>query len=161
MHNVISVDRFLYDRRGRYAWTPDRVTKAWGEALSATKAALATGPFDKVILTVGLPGSGKSAWVNHEAMMRPKVLFFDSTLTTCRRRAPVILAVRQINHSIEAVLFNTPFDIIVARNKARTLERRVPLGKLRAMQKTFEEPTLQEGFICIHEVSYAPQTVSA
>jgi predicted kinase len=142
----------------------------------------------KLILTVGLPGSGKSTWlarlgvnaissdeirrwvaddptdqrihrivfrtvryliVQRLAIGRP-VTYVDATsLTPCERR-PYIRLGQLYDCDVEAVFFDVPVEVCMARNRLR--ERVVPEEAIREMARRLVPPSTAEGFSVVTRV---------
>ncbi len=136
----------------------------------------------KLIITVGLPGSGKSTYLTriganaissdeirqliaddpHDQTMNARIFaairylvrqriaagrlvtYVDAThLTTWERRPYVILA-RRYGCILEALFFDVPIEVCIARNQAR--ERVVPEAAIRKMARQMIPPSTGEGF---------------
>ena len=136
----------------------------------------------KLVITVGLPGSGKSTYlarlgVNaissdeirrliaddpHDQTMnarifavirylirqriaaRRPVTYVDATHLTPWERAPYVLLAQRYGCTLEALFFDTPLEICIARNKSR--EREVPEEAIRTMAQKMIPPSKDEGF---------------
>ena len=136
----------------------------------------------KLVITVGLPGSGKSTYlarlgVNaissdemrrlvadnpHDQTMNARIFaairylvyqriaagrpvtYVDATHLQPWERAPYIAIARQHGCEIEALFFDVPLEICLARNQAR--ERSVPEDAVRKMALNLVPPTTAEGF---------------
>jgi len=122
---IISPDHHLTDpETGRYHWTVDRVRAAWVRSMAELEGALAAGGVSRVVLTVGIPASGKSTWLSRNA--EPGVVYFDATFKDARARHPIIDATRRHGVPAEAVVMATPLREALRRNNTRTPDRRVP-----------------------------------
>lgn len=136
-------------------------------------------PDIKVVVAVGLPGSGKStalkkSTISSDAIRllladdetdqtlnarvfatalylaeqrlqlgRP-VTYIDATNLTRRDRRQWIELARRYDCRIEALWFDTPFEVCLARNRARG--RTVPVHILELMAARFVPPSLEESF---------------
>jgi predicted kinase len=136
----------------------------------------------KLIITVGLPGSGKSTYlarlgVNaissdeirrliaddpHDQTMNARIFavirylirqriaaarpvtYVDATHLTQWEREPYVKLAQRYGCRLEALFFDVPIDICIARNQAR--ERVVPEEIIRKMAQQMIPPSLEEGF---------------
>ncbi len=139
-------------------------------------------PEQRIVLAVGLPGSGKSTWFRERGITplssdllrllladdeeeqgfqiqifqalhdllrmrlglgRP-VTYVDATNFLREFRRSFLDIARERRCKAEAVFFDVPLAVCLARNTARS--RRVPEEVLRSMAERLEPPTLEEGF---------------
>ena len=143
----------------------------------------------RLILTVGLPGSGKSTYlarlgVNaissdeirrliaddaHDQTMNARIFhvirylvrqrmaagraitYVDATHLTPWEREPYIALARRYGCRLDALFFDVPVEICIARNQAR--DRVVPEEAIRKMAEKMIPPTLDEGFVEITTIS--------
>ena len=141
----------------------------------------------QLIITVGLPGSGKSSYlarlgVNaissdeirrliaddpHDQTMNGRIFtviryltyqriragrpitYVDATHLTPWEREPYVKLARRCGCKLQALFFDVPIDICIARNQAR--ERVVPEEAIRKMAQQMIPPSLEEGFA---EITY-------
>jgi len=129
---IISPDEYLLTSTGEYAWSEERVQAAWWQSKSVLDQLVRTGRYNRVVMLVGLPASGKTSWLraNHE----PDTIYFDATLTKARERATVIQRAKDNNLEVWAVVMDTPIAICIDRNLCRTTDRIVPVGAFERMQ---------------------------
>jgi predicted kinase len=136
----------------------------------------------KIVITVGLPGSGKSTYLARHginaissdevrrliaddpedqsihkqvfatirylirqriAVDRP-VTYVDATHLMRWERRPYFELARHYGCTVEALFFDVPVEVCIARNKGR--ERIVPEQAIRKMAERMEPPSLEEGF---------------
>ncbi len=143
----------------------------------------------KLIITVGLPGSGKSTYlarlgVNaissdeirrliaddpHDQTMNVRIFtvvrylirqriaagrpvtYVDATHLTPWERKPYWIIAQRYGCTLEALFFDVPVEICIARNAAR--DRVVPEEALRKMADQMIPPTREEGFSEIQRIT--------
>lgn len=81
---------------------------------------------------------------------RPATYVDATNLLTMHRAAYFELA-RQRGCTVEALWFDVPFEVCAERNRGRP--RRVPEEVMAEMARTFQPPTLEEGFSRIERVT--------
>jgi predicted kinase len=136
----------------------------------------------KIIITVGLPGSGKSTYLTRRGinalssdeirrliadnpedqtiharvfatiryLIRQRmaagrrVTYVDATHLTRWERRPYVQLARRYQCELEALFFDVPVEVCIARNKRRG--RVVPEPVIRKMAQRLQPPTVEEGF---------------
>jgi len=146
---VLSPDAFLLNEEGEYEWTPERSTAAWDRALRELRELLA-GHRHRLVLVVGIPGSGKTTWIERgaESSEWEGCVFFDATLTSRVARRPLLEIAEAAGAKVEALVFDVPLVTAMFRNAERPEGRRVPRPTVLRMLEELERepPTLAEGF---------------
>ena len=142
----------------------------------------ASTPAKRIVLAIGLPGSGKSAyfarrgitplssdllrrllWGDETDQRLPhfvfgalryllrsrllsgaRVTYVDATNITRRDRSHFFRLAAQFGCAVDALYFNTPLEVCLARNRRRP--RRVPDAAIRRMAARLQPPALAEGF---------------
>jgi predicted kinase len=142
----------------------------------------------KLIITVGLPGSGKTTYLErlgvnaissdeirrliaddpHDQSMNARIFFVvrflirqriaagrpvtyvDATHLTLWERAPYVKLARRFGGELEALFFDAPVEVCIARNQGR--DRVVPEAAIRKMALLLVPPSQEEGFARIHRV---------
>jgi predicted kinase len=154
----------------------------------------------RLVVLVGLPGSGKTTWAARQPysvlssdavrlliaddatiqtihrrvfatlrslarqrmdLHRP-VTCIDSTALTRWERRPWIRLADNADCEAEAIFFDTPLEICLARNAHR--DRVVPADVVREMARRLEPPSIREGFarvITLTPASPAPEGPAA
>jgi predicted kinase len=143
----------------------------------------------KLIITVGLPGSGKSTYLArlganaissdevrrliadnpHDQTMNARIFtvvrylicqriaagrpvtYVDATHLTPWEREPYVILAQRYGCTLEALFFDIPVEICMARNQAR--ERVVPEEALHKMALQMIPPALEEGFAKITRIT--------
>jgi predicted kinase len=142
----------------------------------------------KIILLIGLPGSGKSTWAARQGVValssdavrelladdatdqsihgrvfttlryllrqrlaigRP-VTYIDATHLTLEERKPYAQIAGWYGADLEAVFFNVPMSVCIARNRGRS--RIVPEAAILAMAAKLRPPSPDEGFTRIQVI---------
>jgi predicted kinase len=145
---IIEPDKH-YLENGRYVWSPQRRDAAWARAFADLEKALATGRIRRVILLLGIPGSGKSTWA--DAHDGDDVVIFDGFFGYRERRTRALEIGAAAKVPVEVVWLEADWDTCVARNARRPEDRRVPEETMAQMRRLLEEdpPTVAEGFTAV------------
>lgn len=122
--NVASPEALQVDAQGRFDRSAGAFTRGWQKAYSRFKKALASPQIKGAVLLVGLPGSGKSTWL--EKNYDSAIAYFDAVLATPGARAPLIRMAQAAGKPITIVHLDTPVAVAKQRNSKRPPERRVP-----------------------------------
>ncbi len=143
----------------------------------------------RLVITVGLPGSGKSTYlaglgVNaissdeirrliaddpHDQGMNARIFSVirylirqriaagrpftcvDATHLTPWERKPYVILAQHYGCTLEALFFDVPVDVCIARNQAR--DRVVPEAAILKMAQQMSPPTREEGFAEITRIT--------
>ncbi len=147
---IICPDNVRLRDDGTYDSSADASERAWSETYAAIVGALLANPA-RVVLLVGLPGSGKSTWAraqNDDLAYSTQSIFVDATFSRRVERAPVIQMAAQRRIPVDAVVFLTPLLECMSRNATRTPDRRVPFSVIARMDENLrrDHVLLDEGF---------------
>lgn len=134
---IISPDQQLLTPEGKYLWSVPRVELAWNICRSKWEMELRTGKYKKAVLLAGLPGSGKSTWL--EQNQEEGVLYFDACFKRALNRRPLLNSARREGVPVQVVWLDTPLDICTSRNALRSPERRVPDSAMADMASWFSK----------------------
>lgn len=147
---IISPDSYRLDPEGKYLSSPEVSGLAWEKCFASLREVLEHA--EKLILLVGIPGSGKTTWLANEPFANRdgphQDVYFDATLTRRVEREPLIQMAAEFEVPVRAVVFLTPIQVCLARNWARSEDRRVPYPVIARMHENMrnEPATLEEGF---------------
>ncbi len=143
---VLCPDKALYTEEGLYEWSPARSQQAWEDTFNRCQELLSCPEVHSLALLIGVPGAGKSTWL--ETFRELDVVYVDGTFTSRIRRLPFIELAQQAGKAVGGVLIDTPLATCILRNAARDPDRRVPSESLTRMAVSLRDdpPTLQEGF---------------
>ncbi len=84
------------------------------------------------------------------------VTYVDATHLTRKEREPYLRLARTAGADVEVLLFDTPLDVCLERNRRR--ERVVPEEAIRSMAAKLEPPSLAEGFTRVTNVDWKIDT---
>jgi predicted kinase len=133
------------------------------------------GAAQELVVMVGLQGSGKSTWVRErlaathavvskdhwpharrrearqrrvvaELLAEGRSVVVDNTNAGPAERAPLLAAARAAGVPARAVWLDTPVELCLERNEARTGRARVPLVGVHATRARLTPPSAEEGF---------------
>lgn len=143
---ILSPDHFLMHADGSYDWTPSRVASAWAITIEKARTAIHSPRNHKLVLLVGLPGAGKTTWL--QSHQEPSTVYVDATFTKRSERAVFISIAADANRPIQAIVFSTPFEECLRRNSLRSVDRSVPMEKMTKLWAQLQDtpPGLDEGF---------------
>ena len=144
-----------------------------GEVMSVEEATRAVKPSSsqEIVVMTGYPGSGKSTIAKHlgehgyavvdgdvyktdakrikvgmDALNEHKSVVFDATNLTKEKRAIYVKIANELGLPIRCVYVSASITGALEQNMKRPKEKQVPRVAYYKMQKTFEEPTEDEGF---------------
>jgi predicted kinase len=135
--------------------------KAWAWAYKTAGNLVATKCVDLLVLPVGLPGAGKSTYIEHmgditagNAVVRGNVLVFDAMWLMARDRTAAVNLLKGAGISFaKAVYFDTPTDVCIARQELRGYDKQLPARLIRATARNLQMPTRAEGFDAIEVIT--------
>jgi predicted kinase len=143
---VVSQDSFRVDEDGNYRQDRDLEDDIKSRAKWIFREILKRADIHRAVLLVGVPGAGKSTWI--ETNQEPGVVYFDATLTNFKTRRKLVLIAKEVGKPVEAVVLDTPLYLCEERNNKRPRNRRVPEETMweMAAQLHKERPSIAEGF---------------
>ena len=147
---IVSPDDYRIDEFGAYRPDPALERLIWVTAHETLRKILRRGDASRVIMTVGVPGSGKSTYI--AAAKADGVAYFDATMVRHSYRKGIVSIAREFQKPIEAIVFAPPLEECLRRNSMRSPDRIVPESVIRKMAETLERepPAIWEGFKVIH-----------
>lgn len=150
---ILSPDSLLTDNLGNYTWSKENLRKAWNHVWIEFSYVL-TKRFRKLVLMIGLPASGKTTWL--ETNRENDVLYVDATFIDPTWRSPFIQKAQERGIPVEAIVLDTPLDIILQRNRERPVGRSPEESSLLDWYKKLntDPPTLNEGFSKVSLIQY-------
>ncbi|MCF6508307.1 ATP-binding protein [Blastococcus sp. MG754426] len=139
----------------------------------------------ELVVLAGLQGAGKSTWVaehlagTHEVVSKDhwprarrrearqqrvvaellaagRSVVVDNTHPAPEDRASLVALAREAGVPVRAVWLDTPPEVCLARNDARTGRARVPLVGVHATRARFVPPSAAEGFDRVDVVRHVP-----
>jgi predicted kinase len=149
---IIEPDQLLYEN-GKYFWTRERMNANWETCFGVLEEALRSGTVRRVVMLVGLPGSGKSTWA--QSADAPDTVIFDGFFGFPHRRERLLKLAKSYGVPVEAAWVTTDLETCLARNAQRSEDRRVPEETIRVManQLSLTPPMLEEGFAKLDRIS--------
>jgi len=163
---IISPDSHLYVD-DNYVWNPEAVKEAWAIArkefagfLQHCEGVKRLGlALPKVFLMVGAPASGKSTWLRSRGSAFSSEAYFDACFDLPWKRQPFIDQARAMGCEVVVVWIDTPLEICIARNGARSKDRQVPEKVVRAMwEKINNEPPASGEGVLVWRWKWNPNT---
>jgi len=149
---VISPDYLVYDR-GRYVWDKGRSNVAWAIALGMLKMVLSRPEVHRLVLLVGLPGSGKTTWLAAQA--ESGAVYLDATNLRRTYRTKLVKLAHKAGKPTEAVVFSTPLAVCAERNALRPVDRRIPDEAMERLAGQWEPIEADEALSGVVTVPYA------
>lgn len=73
-------------------------------------------------------------------------IIFDATNTNRIYREHYVKLVQKYNYKVIAIVFNTPIEVCIERNKYRNKATKVTKRKMLEIKKYFDKPSIDEGF---------------
>jgi hypothetical protein len=121
---IVSPDYFVHADDGSYPWAEDRVLWAWARTEEALTLALKAKGSHRLMLVVGIPGSGKTTWI--KAADEPGTVYLDATLTRRSDRQSWARFADKLNKATYATVLLTPVNECMLRNASRGHDRAIP-----------------------------------
>lgn len=131
---IISPDDII----GARQWTPALASEAWRLTRHIWEAETHSGRFDRAIIMIGLPGSGKSTMARR--LDDDRTLILDSTMTVASRRMEYV-ALSGI--PVLYVWFDVNADTCKARQKGRKYP--IPFDVIDRMDSQLGNPEWDSG----------------
>lgn len=144
----LNPDHYLQTESGRQ-FSMERNAAAWEQLYLDLSDALRTAP-RKVVMVLGIQGSGKSTWVSKRLSASDQTIYVDATFATALRRARVIGIAQASGVPVAAVWIRVSLETALRRNAGRSPDEIVPEDAVANVFKLFEPPSVVEGFSEIH-----------
>ena len=141
----VNPDDFLGNPR---VFTAERNREAWRACKDLVEGVLseAREPYNFYVVC-GVQGSGKTRWVkDNPSHFREPAIVFDAALSRVQDRAGAVAQGRRFACRMICVWISCPLDMALARNRSRVPDQIVPDDVVSLVFKTFEPPTVEEGF---------------
>lgn len=144
MH-VVRPDDLLPVGEGR--WTRETVGEAFAESARRLRAHLADPAIERVYVMIGLPGAGKSTWLDRQPQ-DPAAVAYDVVNAHRGRRSSLARRIRDAGKTPIAVVVSTPLSLCLMRQLERPTWRRVPEAFIRktCIELRREPVVLAEGW---------------
>lgn len=125
----LCLDDYFYDSQGVYSWNPEADSMAWVRMLKKLEET-----------------------IQKQAKVDPTPIVVDDIFLYLDRREQVIqMAMRHARPAV-CVYLNTPLEVAIERNEARSPDRRIPEDVVRMMHKKMAYPTPTEGWRRIYRL---------
>jgi len=162
---VVAPDYFLFLPTGKYLFSVARIGEAKRQCWALVRLLVEQGRCDRLVVTSGSPGAGKSTWIEqHASAEGSRTVFFDDLLNNRLRRQRFLaeLAKHRIRVEVEVVVVYRDFEQTLLSVQARQAAggHGVPEAVMRKFFDEYEEPALAEGFVCarVYENTYDQRT---
>lgn len=141
---VVRADDFRANEHGVYSHEGDMGLIAWRMAERSFKALLPE--VELVVALAGLPGAGKSTWI--DTNKESGVLYLDSMLSRRATRRAVCALAAAAGRPIDCVFLDTDLELCLSRNAKRSPDRVVPPNYIDRAHLRMTEcpPGLDEGW---------------
>lgn len=141
---IVSPDDII----GETPWSPAVAREAWQDTAHIWETSLQSGQFNRAIIMVGLPGSGKSTAARK--MDDDHTLILDSTMTVSARRDEYAAICGHYNVPVCFVYCDASADTCKARQKGRRFP--VPFDVIDRMASQLEASPVVFRGVPIHRV---------
>ena len=147
---IVRPDDFRADDRGVYSHAGDMGLIAWSMAKSVFAELLPL--VDEVRALAGVPGAGKTTWIENHAVRG--ALYFDSTLSMRKNRRGICEMAAAAGRPIDCVFIDTDLEVCLTRNGERSPDRRAPEASIRRAHRRLTEcpPATDEGWRAVMRV---------
>ncbi len=144
---LISPDELLY-QDGDYVWSKDQAAAAWATSYERLQEALRGGQVREVVCLMGLPGSGKSTWLEGASTASEATVYFDATFCKAHHRQDFLGRLTGAPVMKSLVWLDTPLKVCQERNSLRPKSRQVPDSQIESMAVAVRmtPPALTEGW---------------
>ena len=136
-----------YTKGDKYIVTPKFTAEAWEECYQILGTQLADLEEGRLLLTVGLPNSGKSTYIKeHPDLIKDYDVVFDGGFPNRLNRGATTNIAKGAGWTVDCLFLNTPYNICRNRNHRNENGQRIPFEAFKQVAKSFSKPQEHEKF---------------
>ena len=119
---------------------------AWDECYRRLGEEISELESGELLVTVGLPLSGKTYFCNRSQLHTKYDVIFDVGLNTKESRSCVLNMAKGLGWEVDCLFVDTPFKVCRKRNSTRKPSKRIPFSAFQSMCRILHKPKKHEGF---------------